>query len=215
MLRLASYFRSAVTPRIGNLAILQARQVRNSCQTVEASEIRVGHFVQRKGKLWQIIKTSQTGYGRGSSYIQAELRDLEYGVKSNERFRTSELVERVFLEAKTYQYLYIQGDQVVLMDTSTYDQVHLPTKLMGDAAAYLQEGMELSVMMDDEKPTIVKLPAIVAVTVEDTSAPEASAKASYKPSTLTNGRKVMVPSFIGPGDKIRVRVEDEAYVDRV
>jgi len=187
------------------------------------------------GKLWQIIKTSQTGYGRGSSYIQAELRDLEYGVKSNERFRTSELVERVFLEAKTYQYLYIQGDQVVLMDTSTYDQVHLPTKLMGDAAAYLQEGMELSVMMDDEKPTIVKyvnislpvslfsfytwwllrLPAIVAVTVEDTSAPEASAKASYKPSTLTNGRKVMVPSFIGPGDKIRVRVEDEAYVDRV
>jgi elongation factor P len=144
------------------------------------------------------------------------MKNLIDGRKTNVRFRSAETVERVRLDTKDYQFLYHDGDMLVFMDTDTYDQVSLPEDLLGDAAAFLQDGMQVKLDMYNEKPVSVELPQQVEATIVEADAvvKGQTASSSYKPAVLDNGVKVLVPPHITAGTKIVVDVYNREYVRR-
>jgi elongation factor P len=148
--------------------------------------------------------------------MQVEMKNLIDGRKTNVRFRSAETVERVRLDTKDYQFLYHDGDMLVFMDTETYDQVSLPEDLLGDAAAFLQDGMQVKLDMYNEKPVSVELPQQVEATIVEADAvvKGQTASSSYKPAVLNNGVKVLVPPHITAGTKIVVDVYNREYVRR-
>jgi elongation factor P len=146
--------------------------------------------------------------------MQVEMKNLIDGRKTNVRFRSADTVERVRLDTKDFQFLYADGDQLVFMDTENYDQIHLPTDLIGEAAAFLQDGMTVLLEMYDEKPISVQLPEQVEATIVEADAvvKGQTASSSYKPAMLDNGVRVMVPPHIESGTRIVVDVYERAYV---
>jgi elongation factor P len=141
---------------------------------------------------------------------------LNLARKTNVRFRSAETVERVRLDTKDYQFLYHDGDMLVFMDTDTYDQISLPEDLLGDAADFLQDGMQVKLDMYNEKPISVELPDQVEATIVEADAvvKGQTASSSYKPAVLDNGVKVLVPPHITAGTKIVVDVYNREYVRR-
>jgi elongation factor P len=148
--------------------------------------------------------------------MQVELKNLIDGRKNNVRFRSAESVERIRLDTKDFQYLYPEGDMLVFMDTETYDQINLPNDLVGEAAAFLQDGMMVQLEMYEERPISVALPETVEATVVEADAvvKGQTASASYKPAILDNGVRVMVPPHIVSGTRIVVDVYEREYVKR-
>jgi elongation factor P len=146
--------------------------------------------------------------------MQVELKNLRDGRKNNIRFRSAESVEKVRLDQKDFQFLYAEGDNLVFMDTETYDQVTLPGDLLGEAVAFLQDGMMVTLEMYDDEALSVALPdTIEAVIVEaDGVVKGQTASSSYKPAILDNGVRVMVPPFISAGTRIVVDVYSREYV---
>src|SRR5690606_9442076 len=162
------------------------------------------------------VKIQHTQPGKGGAYMQVEMKNLIDGRKTNVRFRSSETVERVRLDTKDFQFLYAEGDMLTFMDKETYEQVSLPQDLLGDAAAFLQDGMDVVMELHDEKPISVQLPdQIEAEVVEaDAVVKGQTASSSYKPAVLDNGVRVMVPPHISAGTRIVVDVYEQTYVKR-
>jgi elongation factor P len=183
---------------------------------ISGNDIRPGNVIQHKGGLWVAVKTQHTQPGKGGAYMQVELKNLRDGTKLNERFRSSETVERVRLDQKSYQFLYENGPMLTLMDSETYEQVEVPRDLVGDRAAFLQDGMEITVESHEGTPLRVALPDQVTLTVEETepTVRGQTAAASYKPARLENGVRVMVPPFVSSGDRIIVDTNEVSYVRR-
>eukprot|EP00741_Cyanophora_paradoxa_P007481 tig00001130_g7236.t1 len=184
--------------------------------SVDASELRPGNVVEKKGKLYEVLKTHHAGYGRGSSYNVCDLRDIVSGARHQERFKTDMSVERVALEERKLQFLYREGETIHLMDVKTFEQIEIPVSVIGDSAPYLQESMELFLSYHKEKPVVARLPEIANYKIVEA---EAAVKGSqvaptYKEAILENGRKIMVPPFVEAGTMVRVRIADEQYVDR-
>ncbi len=183
---------------------------------IQGNEIRPGMVLQHKGELWVVTKTEHVKPGKGGAFAQVEMKSVVGGTKLNERFRATESVERVRLEERDYQYLYEQDDMLVFMDMETYDQIELPKEFLGERAAFLQDGMTVTVESHEGKPLGVKLP--LHVTLEVTEAEPVvkgqTAASSYKPAILENGLRVMVPPFVSAGEKIVVNTEDLTYVKR-
>jgi elongation factor P len=148
--------------------------------------------------------------------MQVEMKNLIDGRKTNVRFRSAETVERVRLDTKDFQFLYHDGDMLVFMDTDTYEQVSLPEDLLGEAAAFLQDGMQVKLDMYNERPISVELPDQVEATIVEADAvvKGQTASSSYKPALLDNGVRVMVPPHITAGTKIVVDVYNQEYVRR-
>jgi elongation factor P len=148
--------------------------------------------------------------------MQVEMKNLQDGRKTNVRFRSADTVERVRLDTKDFQYLYHDGDMLVFMDKDTYDQIHLPADLVGDAAAFLQDGMDVTLELWDEKPISVELPDQVEATIVEADAvvKGQTASSSYKPALLDNGVRVMVPPHIESGTRIIVDVYERTYVGK-
>jgi len=144
------------------------------------------------------------------------MKNLQDGRKTNVRFRSADTVERVRLDTKDFQYLYHDGDMLVFMDKDTYDQIHLPADLVGDAAAFLQDGMDVTLELWDEKPISVELPDQVEATIVEADAvvKGQTASSSYKPALLDNGVRVMVPPHIESGTRIVVDVYERTYVGK-
>ena len=167
-------------------------------------EIRPGNNIEYDGRLWRAVKIQHTQPGKGGAYMQVELKNLIDGRKNNVRFRSAETVERIRLDTKDFQYLYAEGDMLVFMDTETYEQINLPQDLVGDAAAFLQDGMMVMLEMYEERPISVQLPETVEATVVEADAvvKGQTASASYKPAILDNGVRVMVPPHIVTGTRI-------------
>ena len=142
------------------------------------------------------------------------MKNLIDGRKTNVRFRSADTVERVRLDTKEFQYLYAEGDQLVFMDKETYEQIQLPTDLLGDAAAFLQDGMDVTLELYDERPISVELPEQVEATIVEADAvvKGQTASSSYKPAVLDNGVRVMVPPHIESGTRIIVDVYAREYV---
>jgi elongation factor P len=183
---------------------------------INGNEIRPGYVIQHKGGLWAAIKTQHVKPGKGGAFAQVELKNLVDGTKLNERFRSSETVERVRLEQKDYQYLYAEGDMLVFMDSETYDQIQLQAEFIGDRAAYLQDGMIVTVESFEERPLTIALPEQVTLAITETepTVKGQTAASSYKPAILENGLRVMVPPFVGTGERIVVDTSESTYVRR-
>eukprot|EP00274_Cyanoptyche_gloeocystis_P007558 CAMPEP_0196660616 /NCGR_PEP_ID=MMETSP1086-20130531/40653_1 /TAXON_ID=77921 /ORGANISM="Cyanoptyche gloeocystis , Strain SAG4.97" /LENGTH=160 /DNA_ID=CAMNT_0041995121 /DNA_START=192 /DNA_END=674 /DNA_ORIENTATION=- len=158
---------------------------------------------------------SQTGYGRGSTFIVLELKDLLSGAKLQERLRSAESVERVPLEERRVQYLYKAAGAVVCMDNDSFDQLEVPESLFGDSAPFLAEGMEVTLSVVNDKVLLARLPAAAVYTVADTdTVRKSTAVPQYKVAVLENGVQVDVPPFIAKGEKIRVSIPHGEYLER-
>jgi len=183
---------------------------------INGNEIRPGNVIQHKNGLWVAVKTQAVKPGKGPAYAQVELKNLIDGTKLNERFRASETVERVRLEQKDYQYLYAEGDMLTFMDTDTYDQIQLPRDFLEDRAAFLQDGMTVTMESHEGKPIGVTLPDQVTLEVveADPVVKGQTAASSYKPAVLENGVRVQVPPFIEAGERIVVDTNELTYVRR-
>lgn len=183
---------------------------------INGNEIRPGNVIQHKDGLWVAVKTQHVKPGKGGAFAQVELKNLVDGTKLNERFRSSETVERVRLEQKDYQYLYADGDMLTFMDSETYDQIQLPTEFVGDRAAYLQDGMIVTVESFEGRPLTVSLPEQVTLEITETepTVKGQTAASSYKPAILENGLRVMVPPFVTTGERIVVDTNESTYVRR-
>jgi elongation factor P len=183
---------------------------------ISGVDIRPGNILEYEGGIWKVAKIQHTQPGKGGAYMQVEMKNLQDGRKTNVRFRSADTVERVRLDTKDFQYLYHDGDMLVFMDKDTYDQIHLPADLVGDAAAFLQDGMDVTLELWDEKPISVELPDQVVATIVEADAvvKGQTASSSYTPALLDNGVRVMVPPHIESGTRIVVDVYERTYVGK-
>lgn len=183
---------------------------------ISGVEIRPGNIIEYDKGIWRAVKIQHTQPGKGGAYMQVELKNLIDGRKNNVRFRSAETVERVRLDTKDFSYLYAEGEDLVFMDKETYEQITLSRDTLGDAAAFLQDGMDVVMELYDERPISVQLPDTVEATIVEADAvvKGQTASSSYKPAILENGVRVMVPPHIGAGTKIVVDVYEQTYVRR-
>jgi elongation factor P len=183
---------------------------------INGNEIRPGYVIEYQDTLWVAVKTMAVKPGKGPAYNQVELKNLIDGRKLNNRFGSDEKVERTRLEQKDFQFLYKQGDGLVFMDTDSYEQIELPEEFVGERAAFLQDGMTVTLEMHEERPIGIKLPDQVTLQVveADPVVKGQTAASSYKPAKMDNGLRVMVPPFITTGEKIIVDTNEVTYLRR-
>lgn len=183
---------------------------------IDGNAVRPGNVIEHKGGLWRAVRIQHTQPGKGGAYLQVELKNLRDGSKLNERFRSSEKVEKVRLEQKDYQFLFAEGDLYTFMDAGTYEQITISAEDIGEQAVYLKDGMDVSLEMYEDSPLGVHLPEHVELAVMETEpvVKGQTASSSYKPAKMENGVRVMVPPFVNEGDRIVVATEDSTYVRR-
>lgn len=183
---------------------------------VNAITLRPGNVLDKDGKLWVVEKYEIMQPGKGASVIQVEMRDIRSGNKDNVRYRTQETVERVRLDQSDYQFLYSDDDGYTFMNTENYEQIIVRPETIGDSAAYLQEGMIVTIETFEGEPLGVALPATITAEIVEAEpvVKGQTATTSYKPAILDNGVKIMVPPHIEAGTRVVVRTEDGSYVER-
>lgn len=183
---------------------------------INAVSIRPGNVLEYNARLWVVTKTMHTKPGKGGAFMQVEMKDIKTGTKLNERFRSSEDVERASLDSQEYQYLFKEGEMLTLMDLNSYDQIQIPAELVGDPIAFLQDEMMVKIVSHEGKPIAVELPEEVTLEIveADGVVKGQTATSSYKPAVLSNGVRVLVPPFIEVGTRIIVKTGDASYVER-
>jgi elongation factor P len=183
---------------------------------ISAIEIKPGNVLEKDGKLWLVLKRDLIQPGKGGAFAQVEMRDIKTGTKSNDRYRTQETVERVRLDEKDMQFLFMDGNQATFMDNESYEQLMVDRSLIGEAADFLAEGMVCTLQLYEGAPLAVTLPQSVVVEIveADPVVKGQTASSSYKPGKLANGRRVMIPPHIGAGTRIVVNTADGSYIER-
>jgi elongation factor P len=183
---------------------------------INAIDLKPGNVLEHQGKLWLVMKRELVQPGKGGAFTQVELRDLRAGTKLNERFRTQETVERVRLDEKEMQFLFMENDQATFMDNENYEQVSVTRETIGEPADFLREGMICNVLLYEGQALSVELPPSVTMEVveADPVVRGQTASSSYKPGRLENGRRVMIPPHIEAGTRIVVSTADGSYVER-
>ena len=182
----------------------------------QANQIRPGWVLQHNGKQYMVSKINLIQPGKGGAFIAVEMRDIVTGVKTQERWRTADTVEKLMSEEFDCTYLYRDGDNLCFMNAETYDQFEIPAEMMGDRALFLQDNMAVTVNFIEGKPVSVNLPPHVTLTVAETEPciKSATVTTSFKAAVLENGIRTTVPPFIAQGEKIVVSTEDNSYVER-
>jgi elongation factor P len=184
---------------------------------VIASSLRKGNVVEHEdSKLYVILTVQNIHPGKGTPVTQIEMRRITDGVKVLGRFKTTDQVERAFVEETPHNYLFDDGQAYVFMNPQTYEQVLVPHDVLGDQAAYLQENMEVTLIIFNDTPLSAELPSKVTLQIVDTepTTKGQTASSSYKPAMLENGIRSMVPPYITTGTRIVVLTEDGSYVER-
>ncbi len=183
---------------------------------VIASSVRKGNILDIDGRLCAVLTAESFFPGKGTPTTQIDMRRIADGVKVTQRYKTTEQVERAYVEHMDSIYLYKDGDSFVFMSPATYDQVQVSPDVVGDAAHYLQEGMVVMLSMLEENAVAIQLPQRVTLQVVDTepTTKGQTASSSYKPAIMDNGVRVMVPPHIAPGTRIVVLTDDGTYVER-
>ena len=184
---------------------------------INGNAIRPGMVIEHQNRLWRAVKISHTQPGKGGAYLQVELKDIRDGTKLNERFRSSESVERARLEQKAYQFLYADGDSYTFMDDETYDQISLSADSLGrEQVAFLKDGLAVTIELFEETPIGVRLPdsVVLEVVEADPVVKRQTASSSYKPAVLENGMRIMVPPHIGAGTRVVVSTAEGTYMER-
>ena len=183
---------------------------------VIASSLRKGNVVEIDGKLGVIMSVENIHPGKGTPVTQMDVRRIADDVKVSLRFKTTDQVERAFVEDRKYQYMYQDSDGFHFMNMETYDQVAVTEDIVGDFKAYLQPEMEVTLSLHEGTPVAIQLPpkAILEVVETEPTMKGQTASSSYKPALLSNGVRTTVPPFITTGTKIVVMTEDGSYVER-
>ena len=195
----------------------KASGIARNLMKINANQIKRGMLLGHDGRLWRVIKTQHVKPGKGGAFCQAEMKDVRNGSKLNERFRSSEDVERVRLTERSFQCLYPEGGGFAFMDQETFDQLSLTREFIGeDSCAFLHEGMVITVSFYEEEAISVSLPETVICEVAEADAvvKGQTATSSFKPALLDNGVKSMVPLHVEAGSRIVVNTEDGSYVER-
>ncbi len=184
---------------------------------IKASDIRKGMVVTIDGTNFVVSDFAHRTPGNLRAFVQAKLKNMSSGSTVEKRFRSDEQIEVPFVESKEYEYLYSAGDEHVFMDVETYDQLSFPQDMVGDSIPYLLPNTRVQVRYIDAKPVSIELPASVDLTITDTppSIKGATATNQYKEATTETGLRIMVPPFIGPGEKIRIDTRSGEYIERV
>ena len=182
-----------------------------------ASEIRVGMLIEYKNDLWQVLKTQHVKPGKGGALAQVEMKSVNKNTKLNERFRSSESVEKASLDETKFNYLYGDETDYYFMDPKSYEQINIKKETIGEKGKMLTENLEVSISFYNEKPLTVELPNQVTCTIDttDVALKGQTVSSSYKPAILDNGINIQVPPFIESGDKIIVDTRTMEYVKKI
>jgi elongation factor P len=183
---------------------------------ISAIQIRPGTVLEENNKLWVVLKSEIYQPGKGASVVQVEMRDVRSNTKTNVRYRTQEMVERVRIDEGDFSFLFADGDVLTFMSQESFEQLIVPREIVGEPAQFLQDGMIVSIETYEGQPIAVALPDSVTmlITEADPVVKGQTASSSYKPAVLENGARVMVPPHIGAGTRIVVKTADSSYVER-
>ena len=183
---------------------------------VNGNNLKAGMIVTHKGGMWKVITTQSVKPGKGGAFAQVELKNLKDSSKLNERFRSSEVVERLYVETKSFQYSYSDGDTYHFMDVNTYEQIGLDKSIINELNIFLQDNMIVSIEFIENNPVSIKLPEHIIEEVTDTEAviKGQTAASSFKPAILSNGFKIMVPPHIENGTRIVISTNNFSYVEK-
>ena len=184
---------------------------------INATEIRVGMILEYKNDLWEVLKTQHVKPGKGGAFAQIEMKSLNKNTKLNERFRSSETVEKAILEENKFNFLYEDEENYYFMNPKSFDQININKNIVGEKGKMLTENLEVSISFFDENPISVVLPNQITSKVESTDAAlkGQTVSSSYKPATLDNGINIQVPPFIESGDEIIVDTRTIEYVKKI
>ena len=182
-----------------------------------ASEIRVGMLIEYKNDLWQVLKTQHVKPGKGGAFAQVEMKSVNKNTKLNERFRSSESVEKASLDEIKFNYLYEDEFDYHFMNPKSYDQINIKKEAVGEKGKLLTENLEVSISYYNESPLAVELPNQITCTIDttDVALKGQTVSSSYKPATLDNGINIQVPPFIDSGDKIIVDTRTMEYIKKI
>ena len=184
---------------------------------INAGEIRVGMLLEYKNDLWQVLKTQHVKPGKGGAFAQVEMKSVGKNTKLNERFRSSETVEKASLEETDFNYLYDDEINYVFMNPKTYDQIEIKKEIVGEKGKLMTENLEVTVSFYNDSPISIELPNQVTCKIEttDVALKGQTVSSSYKPATLDNGLNVQVPPFIESGDNVIIDTRTLEYIKKI
>ena len=184
--------------------------------SVIASNVRKGNVIEKEGKLYIVLTAENIHPGKGTPVTQLEMRRISDGTKINERYKTTDTLEKAFIEYQSYNYLYQDGEHFVFMQPETFEQLPVGPDILGDMAPYLQENMEVRLALFNGVPVSIEIPARVTLEITETepAMKGQTASGSFKPAMLSNGVRTMVPTHIVAGTRVVVLTEDGSYIER-
>ena len=183
---------------------------------INASEIRVGMLLEYKNDLWQVLKTQHVKPGKGGAFAQVEMKSINKNTKLNERFRSSETIEKASLEETNFNFLYEDENKYFFMNPKTFEQIEIKKEILGDKGKLLIENLNVIVSFYNDSPISVELPNQVTCKVDttDVALKGQTVSSSYKPATLDNGLNIQVPPFIESGDSIVIDTRNLEYIKK-
>ncbi len=184
---------------------------------INATEIRVGMIIEHKDDLWEVLKTNHVKPGKGGAFAQVEMKSMSKNTKLNERFRSSETIEKATLDELKYNFLYKDENDLHFMNPETFEQININKKILGEKGKMLSENLEVSINFHNEKPINISLPKQITCKIDttDVAIKGQTVASSYKPATLENGLNVQVPPFIETGDDVIIDTRTMEYVKKV
>ena len=184
---------------------------------INAGEIRVGMLLEYKNDLWQVLKTQHVKPGKGGAFAQVEMKSVGKNTKLNERFRSSETVEKASLEETNFHYLYADENNYFFMNPKSFEQTEIKKEIIGDKGKLLTENLEVSISFYNENPISIELPNQVTCKIEttDVALKGQTVSSSYKPATLDNGLSIQVPPFIDSGDEVIIDTRTLEYIKKI
>ncbi len=184
---------------------------------INATEIRVGMILEHKNDLWEVLKTNHVKPGKGGAFAQVEMKSLNKNTKLNERFRSSETVEKASLDEIKHNFLYDDETYYYFMNPVTYEQININKKIIGDKGRLLSENIEVIISFYNDSPISIELPNQIdcKVATTDVALKGQTVSSSYKPATLENGLNIQVPPFIESGDTIILDTRTMEYIKKI
>jgi len=184
---------------------------------IDGNQIKVGNILEIQSRLYRVLKTQHTQPGKGGAYIQVEIKDIKNGTKKNERFRSSEKIEKAILEEKQFQFLYKNNEKFFFMDNITFEQIEIGKDIISEnQERFLIENENIIIQMYESNIISILLPETISLKVIETEAvvKGQTAASSYKPAILEKNIKTSVPPFIDIGDKIIISTNDNSYLEK-
>jgi len=184
---------------------------------INASEIRVGMLLEYKNDLWEVLKTQHVKPGKGGAFAQVEMKSVNKNTKLNERFRSSETVEKASLDEMNFNFLYEDETNYFFMNPKSFEQIEIKKEIVGDKGKLLSENLEVKISFFNEKPILVNLPNQVTckINTTDVALKGQTVSSSYKPATLENGLAIQVPPFIESGDEVIIDTRNLEYIKKI